>query len=65
VDQQATRRPGIQSGATVHPSCLKDSQGVTPFLKVTGPSSSCFQVSITWMAIYAEGGAKLCRGRAG
>jgi len=35
VDQQATRRPGIQSGATIYPSCLKGSQGVTPFLKVT------------------------------
>jgi hypothetical protein len=36
VDQQATRRPPIQSGATIYPSCLKSSQGVTPFLKVTG-----------------------------
>jgi hypothetical protein len=36
VDQQATRRPGIQSGATIDSSCLKGSQGVTPFLKVTG-----------------------------
>jgi hypothetical protein len=35
VDQQATRRPGIQSGATIYPSCLKGRQGVTPFLKVT------------------------------
>jgi hypothetical protein len=35
VDQQATRRPGIQSGATIDSSCLKGSQGVTPFLKVT------------------------------
>jgi hypothetical protein len=36
VDQQATRRSGIQSGATIDTSCLKGSQGVTPFLKVTG-----------------------------
>jgi hypothetical protein len=35
VDQQATRSPPIQSGATIYPSCLKGSQGVTPFLKVT------------------------------
>jgi hypothetical protein len=35
VDQQATRRPPIQSGATIYPSRLKGSQGVTPFLKVT------------------------------
>jgi hypothetical protein len=35
VDQQATRRPGIRSGATICPNCLKGSQGVTPFLKVT------------------------------
>jgi hypothetical protein len=35
VDQQATRRQGIQSGATFYPSCPKGSQGVTPFLKVT------------------------------
>jgi hypothetical protein len=35
VDQQATRRPPIQSGATINPRCLKGSQGVTPFLKVT------------------------------
>jgi hypothetical protein len=36
VDQQATRWPPIQSGATIYPSSLKGSQGVTPFLKVTG-----------------------------
>ena len=36
VDQQATRSPPIQSGANIYPSCLKGSQGVTPFLKVTG-----------------------------
>jgi hypothetical protein len=35
VDQQATRSPGIQSGATIDSSRLKGSQGVTPFLKVT------------------------------
>jgi hypothetical protein len=35
VDQQATRSKPIQSGATIYPSCLKGSQGVTPFLKVT------------------------------
>jgi hypothetical protein len=35
VDQQATRSPPIQSGATIYPSCLKGSKGVTPFLKVT------------------------------
>jgi len=35
VDQQATRSPPIQSGATIYPSCLKGGQGVTPFLKVT------------------------------
>jgi hypothetical protein len=40
VDQQATRSPPIQSGATIYPSCLKSSQGVTPFLKVTVPSPS-------------------------
>jgi hypothetical protein len=39
VDQQATRSPPIQSGATIYPSCLKSSQGVTPFLKVTGRSN--------------------------
>jgi hypothetical protein len=38
VDQQATRRPPIQSGATIYPSRLKGSQGVTPFLKATGPA---------------------------
>jgi hypothetical protein len=37
VDQQATRRPPIQSGATIYPSCLKSSQGVSPFLKATEP----------------------------
>jgi hypothetical protein len=40
VDQQATRRPPIQSGATIYPSRLKGSQGVTPFLKVTVDSSA-------------------------
>jgi hypothetical protein len=35
VDQQATRTPQIQSGASIYPGYLKGSQGVTPFLKVT------------------------------
>jgi hypothetical protein len=38
LDQQATRRPPIQSGATIYQSRLKGSQGVTPFLKVTVPT---------------------------
>jgi hypothetical protein len=41
VDQQATRRPPIQSGATIYPSCLKGGQGVTPFLKVTADMYYC------------------------
>jgi hypothetical protein len=38
VDQQATGRPRIQSGATIYRGRLKGSQGVTPFPKVTGPA---------------------------
>jgi len=43
VDQQATRRPRIQSGDIIYSSRLKGSQGVTPFLTqgVFVSSSAC------------------------
>jgi hypothetical protein len=40
MDQQATRRPPIQSGAIIYTSRLKGGQGVTPFLKVTDREAS-------------------------
>jgi hypothetical protein len=54
VDQQATRSPPIQSGATSYPSCLKSSQGVSPFMKVT--VSAC---SGTWKHIAVMGLSEL------
>jgi hypothetical protein len=46
VDQQATRKPPFQSRATIYPGRLKGSQGVTPFLKVTGEG-----LLVTWKTL--------------
>jgi hypothetical protein len=46
VDQQATRRPPIQPGATIYASRLKGGQGLTPFLKVTASSPGVWKLFV-------------------